>query len=229
MIKKRGFLVITLFVMVFSGINIFLFINKSGNFSYSTISGRILEDLPGIGAKINLSIIAFVIQWIILLAILFFAYSKFLKHKKQENIEIDYNIVKRKKGRAETDLDTLYNLIKDKKNLSIETISKLFHIKKAKALEWGKILENHELVRIEYPAFSSPEVILDGKENEKEKKDKNKEKGKEDQKQTKGKEESKGKATSKNQDNQKFGKERKEKEASQNQDNQKFGRKQRRS
>ena len=227
MIKKRGFLVITLFVMIFSGINVFLFINKSGNFSYSTISGRILEDLPGIGAKMNLSIIAFIVQWIILLAILFFAYSKFLKHKQQENISIDYNVIKRKKGRAETDLDTLYNLLKDKKNLSIETISKLFNIKKAKALEWGKILENHELVRIEYPAFSPPEVILDEKENEKEKKDKNKEKGKEDQKQTKEKEqkENKGKATSKNQGNQKVGK---EKEASHNQGNQKVGRKQRR-
>lgn len=221
MVKRRGFLSATLAVIIFSGINVFLFVNKSGNFSYSTISGKVLENLPGIGAKLNISIIAFVIQWIILLAILFFAYSKFLKHKQQENITIDYNIVKRKKGRAETDLDTLYNLIKDKKNLSVEVISKSFNIKREKALEWAKILENHELVRIEYPAFSAPEVIINGKEDEKE----GKEKG--NQKETTEKEdkENKGKTTSKNKDNKSFGK---EKETSQNKDDKKSGRKQKR-
>lgn len=188
MVKRRGFFIIIAFMLIFSGINIFLFVNKTGNFSYYSISGKILEDLPNIGTKINLSIIAFIIQWIILLSILFFAYSKFLKHKQQENTKIDYSIIKRKKGRAETDLDTLYNLLKAKKNLSIEAVSKVFSIKKEKALEWAKILENHELVRIEYPAFSSPEIKLNGKENENKKEDKNKKEGKENQKQTKEKE-----------------------------------------
>jgi len=79
MVKKRGILSIILFVIVFSGINIFLFVNKSGNFSYSAISGKAFENLPGLGTKLNLSIIAFILQWIILLAILFFCILKIFK------------------------------------------------------------------------------------------------------------------------------------------------------
>lgn len=87
--------------------------------------------------------------------------------------------ITRKKTRSETNLDVFYNLLKDKKSLSIKTVAKLFKVSREKALEWAKILENHELVTIEYPTFSVPEVKINEKEIKTPEKTKAKEKARE--------------------------------------------------
>ncbi|MBU0894695.1 MAG: hypothetical protein KKF48_00330 [Nanoarchaeota archaeon] len=160
--KKRVFLIVLIVIIILSGLNILLFTNK-GTISYASISGRITDSDKPLPMGISISVIAFIIQWIILLSLLFFAYSKFVKHKKIEELKINTPLIKKKKTKSETDLDILYELLKDKKNLSINSIGKVFDITKEKALEWSKILENHELVRIEYPAFNPPEVRINEK------------------------------------------------------------------
>jgi len=179
--KKRGLITIIIFILIFSTVNLFLFSNKN-SFSYSSISGKFIKEPINLPEGITISKIAFAIQWVILLIILIFAYVRFRKHQKEEKIRINLSEIKRKKSRSETELDILYNLLKEKKKLRIKTIARVFKIPKEKALDWGKILENSELVKIEYPAFSDPEVKL----NEKEKKGKEIEEQKEGKK--KGKE-----------------------------------------
>ena len=96
--------------------------------------------------------------------VFFSFYFRFLGGRKTENLKSEYNELKNKKSKVKTDLDTLYLLLKNKKKLNIDSISKTFGVTNEKALEWAKILENSDLVKVEYPAFSSPEVKINEKE-----------------------------------------------------------------
>lgn len=165
MVKKRGLTIVGIFIVIFAGLNIYLFYNRGGP-SYSSMSGMFIKEVPSLPLHLDISTIAFILQWVVLLAIAFVAYAKFLKHKNEEKITINFNQLKIKKPKSGTDLDVLYNLLQEKKKIGVNTIAKLFKIPKEKALEWGKILENQELVIIEYPAFSDPEVKLNEKEKE---------------------------------------------------------------
>ena len=169
MVKKRGFTIISGIVLILALTNLFLFFNKDGT-SYATISGKFIEEVPELPFDLNISLIAFVIQWIVLLLIIITAYVHFLKHRKDEEyVKRDYSLLKQKKTKSKTDLDILYNLLQNKKILSTKTISELFGISKEKALEWAKILENRKLAIIEYPTFNDPEVRTYEKEPEKQK------------------------------------------------------------
>lgn len=158
--KKRGIIITIGIVLIISALNLFLFFNKKGT-SYSTISGMMIKGIPE-NLNLNMPFIAFIAQWVILLLIVIVAWINFLKHKKQEEISIKEALpfINYKKTKSQTDLDTLYNLLKQKKELTIGTISNLFRISKEKSLEWAKILEDHELVIIEYPAFDDASVKI---------------------------------------------------------------------
>jgi len=160
MVKKLGVILMGLFVVVFSGVNLYMYFNQ-GETSYSTISGMVTGN--AVLEKMNVSLIAFILQWIILIMIVMFSYTQFIKQKKMENIS-EKDIPKMNElGNLETELDRLYELLKVKERLSIDSISKVFGIEKEKALEWAQILEEHDLVKIEYPAFSDPEIEIKDK------------------------------------------------------------------
>lgn len=167
MVKKTGFFVILAFVLIFAGLNLFLFFNKTAP-SYASISGMYIKEPPQFLAGLNLSMGIFILQWGILFVILLFTLLSYAKHKHEEGVKLNYAQIRKRKAKAVTDLDTLYNLLKERKCLNVQSISKVFKITKEKALDWAKILENHELVRIEYPAFSSPEVKINEKEEKEE-------------------------------------------------------------
>ncbi|RLG11311.1 hypothetical protein DRN69_07930, partial [Candidatus Pacearchaeota archaeon] len=114
--------------------------------------------------ELDVSTILFVVQWILLFVVALIFYIKFLKTKKKEEGEEKIEM-KRKKGggKSHTDLDDLYELLKEKKVLKIPVIAKSFNIDKEKAFEWCKILEENNLVNINFPPFSEPEVVI--KEN----------------------------------------------------------------
>jgi len=163
MVKKKGFYAAIFVILVFASVNVFLFLNNDG-VSYSSISGMYLKDFSEASGGLDFSIIAFIGQWIILLFVFFSFYFRFLGGRKTENLKSEYNQLKNKKSKVKTDLDTLYLLLKNKKKLNIDSISKTFGVTNEKALEWAKILENSDLVKVEYPAFSSPEVKINEKE-----------------------------------------------------------------
>lgn len=142
-----------IFIVLFVGLNLFSYYSRKN--SSSSMSGMFLKDLPLGG---SMSLIAFILQWVILLMVVIFAYMKFLKHRKEEEEKIAHFIIPKLKSKAETNLDIFYNLLKDKKSLSTGTIAHAFKITKEQALDWGKILEEHGLVSIEYPAFADPEI-----------------------------------------------------------------------
>jgi uncharacterized membrane protein (DUF485 family) len=155
--KKEGPLVMGAFIAVFLGINLFAYFSrKSGR---APLSGAAIgENLP---LGLNISLLAFILQWVILLVVVIFAYTKFLKHRKEEDEKIKSFVIPAPKSKAETRFDVFYKLLKEKTSLSTATIAKAFSISKEQALEWGKILEEHNLASIEYPAFSDPEVTIE--------------------------------------------------------------------
>ncbi|MFA4953672.1 MAG: hypothetical protein WC584_05600, partial [Candidatus Pacearchaeota archaeon] len=175
--EKKGRLIFTIaFIVIFSALNIFLFVNK-GTISYTGISGKFMQEIPRLPLNLNISIIFFIALWILLFAIIFVSFAHFLKTKKEEKIKINLDELSKNGGKSKTDLDTLYNLLKQKKALKVGTIARIFKISNENALEWSKILENHELVVIDYPTFNEPEVKIYEKEvEEKEKQTQEREK-----------------------------------------------------
>lgn len=123
-----------------------------------SISGFAISDMENIFLKPNFSTIVFVIQWVLAIAIILYALFKHLR--KQKETKIVPSQIKRSQSKSNTDLDALYTILTEKKNLKMSTIAKLFNISREKSLEWGKILENNNLARIEYPAFSEPELVI---------------------------------------------------------------------
>lgn len=58
-----------------------------------------------------------------------------------------------KAGKYETDLDRLYKTIAKAEVITITQAAAMFRITKEQAEEWGKILESHGLIELNYPAL----------------------------------------------------------------------------
>lgn len=79
------------------------------------------------------------------------------KSKKPSKEKISTTKVKLKATKfGETSLDLLYQLIEEKQQIKMDEIINIFSITKEQAKEWANILENQNLVIIEYPLFGSP-------------------------------------------------------------------------
>lgn len=174
--KKRG---LTTFVIliVFFILNLFLLLNPT-SISYETIINVTIKEPPQALTSLNIPLFIFTCITVILITIGLNIVNNSVKKKKKEKLKKLFLKVKKNKKKSETDLDTLYNFLKENKKINIKNLSELFNISPENALEWGKILETHELVTIEYPAFKQPEIKLkeENEETEKGNQEKNKEK-----------------------------------------------------
>lgn len=159
--KKRGLTISVVFVLVFA-LSFFVLPYMNNKL----ISGMFSLEIIGYSGDANVSMILFVLQWIILIILGIVIYFRFIKKGKMEKSKIRTALIKKKRFETETDFDTLYELLKEKKSLSVGAISELLKIKKDMALVWIKILENNKLVTIDYPMFGDPEVHIKVKKNE---------------------------------------------------------------
>jgi len=80
-----------------------------------------------------------------------------------------------------TGIDGLYSLIRDKKNMTAAKAAKSLKVKENIIVEWARIMEEHEMLRIHYPVFGKPSLrSMDWKPKWKKKREKKKKgKGKE--------------------------------------------------
>ncbi len=73
---------------------------------------------------------------------------------------------KRKKSRAkvkthlETNIDRLYELVRKKGFVKVAEVSKELGIDKDQIEEWGRILEDHKLLKLHYPPVGDPVFVL---------------------------------------------------------------------
>lgn len=68
--------------------------------------------------------------------------------------------LKKVKEHVETDVDKLYELVKKRGLLKVRAASKELSIETDQIEEWGRILEEHKLVKLHYPAVGEPVLIL---------------------------------------------------------------------
>ena len=99
------------------------------------------------------------IEWVAAVSIIIFIFIRNKKEIKKEVSSIK-SPQKYKKTEKSTELDLLYNILKEKKHLRLSTIARIFDISKKTALDWAKTLESGNLVKIEYPRMSEPEIVL---------------------------------------------------------------------
>ena len=59
----------------------------------------------------------------------------------------------------ETEVDRLYNIIAEKGGMKCSQLAPMLNVDKGKVEEWGRILENHGLVEMHYPAFGEPLIM----------------------------------------------------------------------
>ena len=65
-----------------------------------------------------------------------------------------------KPGQYETDIDLLYKILLQKKKMRLSEIMSDFGVNEKHAKEWVKILEQHGLAKVKYPAFGEAEVAV---------------------------------------------------------------------
>jgi len=58
-----------------------------------------------------------------------------------------------------TSIDRLYKLVLEKKRVRISTAARIFKVKPEKIEEWGKILEEHDLLAMHYPVVGDAEIV----------------------------------------------------------------------
>jgi hypothetical protein len=162
--KKRFKWTLTILI-VFVALSIALYFLN--NYTVPLIE-KFLDEPLRFPFDLNVSFVIFYAQWIILAVILILIYFGKMKKKKAPPVQFK---APPKKSEAETDLDILYNTLKINDKITVEDISKKFNISKEKALDWAKILENHDLVDIDYPLFTSPEIKLKLKKQNEDKKE----------------------------------------------------------
>jgi uncharacterized membrane-anchored protein YitT (DUF2179 family) len=155
--KRGNFVMVFFMILLLVFGNVFLYMRNAK----ITLSGFSVADASSKLKNPDFYTVSFIVQWVLILIIVLIFYVKFIKKRKKEE---KTNVIKvereRGDGKAHTSLDDLYNLLKERKNLKLSTIARSFNIDKDTALAWCKILEEHDIATIEYPAFSEPEVVL---------------------------------------------------------------------
>jgi len=63
----------------------------------------------------------------------------------------------------ETDVDKLLKIIEEKGTVTTEELAKILKVEEEKVEEWGRILEEHGLIKMEYPPLGKPLLKAVGK------------------------------------------------------------------
>jgi hypothetical protein len=156
---------IALFVLILAVLNTYAVYAKAYSqfpIAYSILSSEVTLK----NQNFSFSSLVIIFQWMLVFIITMWAMFEFNKKTKERKLKENYHKIKESKGKFDTDLDTLYSLIKENKKLKLGQIASSFNLTEEKALEWAKLLESNNLVIIEYPAFSSPVILLKGKDEE---------------------------------------------------------------
>ncbi len=75
------------------------------------------------------------------------------KAKPRKNVE-------KAREHVETDVDKLYEIVREKGIIKVKEAAKLLGIDTEQVEEWGRILEEHKLVRLRYPPVGEPVLVL---------------------------------------------------------------------
>lgn len=142
-VKKHPLLPRALILLFIFAITTILVLHKKGKFS--------IEDpisAAALGATVGLFTLYIIIN------IYKVSKEKRVKEEKQEKkvLQMIKEEVIAKASKYETDVDKLYKLINEVGCLTLTEVAEGFSISKEQAEEWGKMLESHGLIELNYPA-----------------------------------------------------------------------------
>ncbi|MBI2076075.1 MAG: hypothetical protein HYT72_02390 [Candidatus Aenigmarchaeota archaeon] len=80
------------------------------------------------------------------------------KTEKEDFIEQIKDAVTEGNGETKTPIDDLFELVMKNGKIKISDAAKRFGVFEARIEEWAKILENHGLIELHYPAMGKPEM-----------------------------------------------------------------------
>lgn len=60
----------------------------------------------------------------------------------------------------QTNIDKLLTLVKSKKSISLDAAAKEFNVDKERIEKWAGILEDYKLVKLKYPPFGDPKILI---------------------------------------------------------------------
>lgn len=144
-------------VFVLLAFNLWTFASQYKNLGLT--GNAIINNTYAAPPILTTDMIIFIAQWVVLVALVVFLYLRHIRRVKIEHAKInlaEYEKFKNVKGG--TDIDVLYSILQENKEVGLSTIESLFKINSEKALKWCKVLEEHNLATIYYPAFSEPIV-----------------------------------------------------------------------
>jgi len=81
-----------------------------------------------------------------------------VKNEIKENKEIIKEIISEPKKSVKTPIDELFELVLKKGKIRISEAARIFGVHELQIEEWAKILEEHGLIEIHYPAVGKPEL-----------------------------------------------------------------------
>lgn len=80
--------------------------------------------------------------------------------KKLKRLKPSMTASKKDKYQVETEIDRLYEMVRDRGMIKVRFASKKLNVKRERIEEWGRILEDHDLIILHYPPFGDPFLML---------------------------------------------------------------------
>ena len=97
-------------------------------------------------------------EWILLFSLIALSAVKAkLADSVQQAVHVE---ILKKKAKSDTEIDMLYELLQKNKKITISKAAELFKVDKEIIENWGEILENNQLVVVDYPRFGEIEIRL---------------------------------------------------------------------
>ena len=154
---KVVLIVLLIAILLIAGLHITLsFFNGKGLFSFLPLnSGSILNFF-------RISPISYIIlaaEWVLIFILVIYMFRGRKKEKSEEQ-DVEKPVIVRNKMEKITDLDVFYKLVKERKHVRLSTVMRVFEINRKIALDWAKILESANLVKIDYPRIGEPEILM---------------------------------------------------------------------
>ncbi len=140
----------------------YTFYNKNSLSFQVGLSGNIITENAGEVAEANLGLkdkIILMSEWILVISLIIISRIK----EKIETKKADQIISQSKKihlGISRTDLDLMYELLNEKEELKVVTLAKYFGVDNSTILEWGRVLEEANLIKVNYPTIGDPILLI---------------------------------------------------------------------
>ncbi len=141
--------------------------NKNSSSFPVSLSGNIITENADKVAESNLGTkdkIILMTEWILVISLIVISRIK----EKIEFKKADQIINRSKKihlGISRTDLDLMYELLNEKEELKVITLAKYFGVDNSIILEWGRVLEEANLIKVHYPTIGDPVLSINKEGN----------------------------------------------------------------